>query len=476
MLTLAYVADTLLGPGTGSGLPTVPVSRIVVDSRECCPGSLFFAFKGTCVDGHDYVGDAIRRGAVAAVVRHDWRNPGIEATVLTKGQETTAISVPPLIMPVPDTLWALQTLAGSWRRLMPATVVGVTGSIGKTLTRDVIAAVLSSRYCVHSSERNYNNEIGLPLSLLRLNDKHQYAVLEMGMYAIGEIATLARLALPTIGVVTNVGPTHLERLGSIERIAEAKRELVAALPADGLAVLNGDDARVLAMRAGVRGRVTTYGLSPENDLWADNLTSRGLAGMEFDLHADGGVQRLILPLPGIPSVYAALAGIAVGRTCDLTWDEMRWALSESAHCARMKLIDLGGIHLLDDTYNAAPASVMAALDLLRQMPGRRVAVLGDMLELGAYSEAGHREVGRRVCDTADVLMTVGKQARWIAEEACHSGLSNDNVHLMGDQAEVMALLPHILRPGDSVLVKGSRGMHMETIVEALAQLLSVSQP
>lgn len=468
-ITLRQVGEILLGPEASACLTAEPLADATADSRECRPGSLFFALEGANTDGHAYVDDAIARGAVAAVVRHDWAAlPGGEP-----GRPRPHRGA--MLIPVERPLEALQHLAGRWRRRLSATVIGVTGSVGKTVTREVVATVLERRHRVHRSRRNFNSEIGLPLSVLAMEEGHSHAVLEMGMYGLGEIALLAHITLPAIGVVTNVGPTHLERLGSLERTAQAKSELVAALPPEGTAVLNGDDARVRAMAGVARCPVVTYGFDEANDLRAVDYLSRGLEGSEFTAVWAGESRRLPCPMPGRHSVYAALAAVAVGRRCGLGWGEIEAGLEATAGCSRLKCLMAGDVRILDDSYNSAPASAAGALEVLSRCPGRRIAVLGDMLELGSEAEAGHREVGRRAAAAADALITVGGQGRWTAEEAARAGMAEAAVVAAADHEQALAALRSLVRPGDTVLVKGSRGMRMEALLESLVQLLTISQ-
>ncbi len=392
MLTAEFVLRTLAPRLPPAGLPArTPLAGVVVDSRAARPGSLFVALPGERADGHDYVPTALAAGATLALVGRPV--PGVPLF------DAAAGDVPgewrwPLAVRVPDTLAALQRLAAGWRAAQAGLrVVGVTGSVGKTVTKEAIAAVLAQRYAVCRNVGNRNNEIGLPLTLLELDAGHRYAVLEMGMYALGEIALLARLARPQVGVVTNVGPTHLERLGSIERIAQAKAELVQALPAGGLAVLNGDDARVRAMAEQTPCPALTYGRGADNDLRAEAVENRGLAGIAFTLRVGAlptlglapAAARLEMGQIGEHNVYVALAAAAVGLAEGLTLDELAAGLRAGAGALRLApRAGRDGVTLLDDSYNASPASALAALAALRALPGRHLAVLGDMLELGAY--------------------------------------------------------------------------------------------
>ncbi|MGC9359650.1 MAG: UDP-N-acetylmuramoyl-tripeptide--D-alanyl-D-alanine ligase, partial [Anaerolineae bacterium] len=318
------------------------------------------------------------------------------------------------------------------------------------------------------SEGNYNNEIGLPLTLTRLTQQHAYAVLEMGMYALGEIALLCDIGVPNVGVVTNVEPVHLERLGAIERIVEAKAELVRALPPDGLAVLNGDDPRVRSMAELAACTRVTYGFGESNDYRAVDIVTSGLEGARFRiLGPDGGVE-MHANILGRHQVMNVLAATAVARAEGLAWDTIAEAVRAMGPGLRLvPRQGAGGIQILDDTYNASPAATIGALEVLEAVRGRRVAVLGDMLELGPMEEEGHAQVGRYAAEATDLLVTVGDLARLIAQAARSAGLAS--VWEVGSNAEAIDLLEGTLQAGDTVLVKGSRGMTMEEIVAALEE-------
>jgi UDP-N-acetylmuramoyl-tripeptide--D-alanyl-D-alanine ligase len=476
-LTVAHLIAALV---EGSPLPdavpygaSLPIQSVVIDSRQAAPSSLFVALHGQHRDGHDFIPDAIAKGAVAVLAE---RPPAIaDGTVL----ETASFQAPgpnlqpPICLIVPDSLAALQRAAAHWRRQHDVTVVGITGSVGKSTSKEVIATVLSKRYRTLKSEGSYNNEIGLPLTLLHVTSAHERVVLEMGMYDLGEITQLAHIALPRIGVVTNVGPTHLERLGTIERVTQAKSELPRALPpADegGVAILNADDERVLAMAAETQARVFTYGLSADADLWADDVESEGLEGIHFRFHYGEETIHVRVPLLGRHSVHTALRAAAVGLVEGLSWEEILAGLrDESAQIRLLSVLGPQGSIILDDTYNASPASSIAALNLLEELDGRKIAVLGNMYELGRYEEEGHKMVGRRVRDIADVLVAVGHLGRIIGEEAMDAGMPASAVYLAETNARAVDLLRTLVRTGDRILVKGSRGMEMEEIVSALAE-------
>ncbi|MCB0089431.1 MAG: UDP-N-acetylmuramoyl-tripeptide--D-alanyl-D-alanine ligase, partial [Caldilineaceae bacterium] len=343
----------------------------------------------------------------------------------------TTVPLPPLAYIVPSSLAALQKI-GAFQRLhrcAPALrVIGVTGSVGKSTTKELAASVLRQRFQTLYSQGSLNNEQGLPFTLMGLGLEHERAVLEMGTYGLGEIHDLCTWARPHVGVVTNIGPVHLERMGSIENIVRAKGELLEALPtADqgGVAILNWDDERVRDMAALTQARLFRYGLSPAADLWADEIEGAGMEGIRFRFHYRHPLQpdsqhekidslHVRVPLLGRHSVHTALRAAAVGLVEGLSWEEIVAALQSSAN--QLRLVVMAGINdstVIDDTYNASPASTIAALNLLDDLApsggGRRVAVLGDMLELGPYEEEGHKLVGRRAADVVELLVTIGQR-------------------------------------------------------------------
>lgn len=467
MLTLAHFLETWM-PYQATGQEPV-VSSVVVDSREATPGSLFVAFTGEQADGHDYVTDAFARGAVAALVQ---RPLPAHPTLDTRpgGQEQPVDFSQSFCLLVDDTLAALQQAAKAWRAKFNAQVIGITGSVGKTTTKELTHTVLSQRYRTLKSPGNRNNEIGLPLTLLELRSHHQRAVLEMGMYATGEISLLCELAQPFIGVVTMIGPVHLERVGSMAGIVKAKRELVEALPPDGYAILNRDDEHVMSMAGHTKAHIFTYGLHENADLWASDIRSMGLEGVQFTLTCGRESLKVKVPLLGRHNVHTALRAAAVGLVEGLAWEEIVVGLTQMT--PQLRLVTVPGPHdslIIDDTYNSSPDSAMAALNLLQDLDGRKLAVLGDMLELGAVEEASHRLVGRRVADVAEVLVAVGPRGRWIAEEALAVGMSPRQVHLAADVATAVSLLQDLIHEKDTILIKGSLGMRMNRIVDALGK-------
>ncbi len=431
------------------------------------------ALPGERCDGHDFLTDAFDRGAVAALVH---RMPSTEWGVIDVERVKQGISNLrpesdlglPICIKVTDSLDGMQRLATYWRERLDIRVVAITGSVGKSTTKELTWAVLCQRYETLRNPGNLNNEIGLPLTLLHLDSSHQRVVLEMGMYDLGEIEHLCTIARPQVGVVTNVGPTHLERLGTIERVAQAKAELVRALPPDGTALLNYDDPWVREMAQQTVAQVFTDGLTPEADLWASDVVSEGMEGVRFVLHHKEDVIHAKVPLLGRHSVHTALRATAVGLIEGMSWHEIMSGLQDST--VQLRLVSVPGINgslLLDDTYNASPASTVAALNLLDDLSGRKMAVLGDMAELGPHEEEGHRKVGCRAADVADILVTVGSRAGLMAEEALACGMSSSTVIKVDTNVQAIECLRQLIQSGDIVLVKGSRSMAMEEIVASL---------
>lgn len=432
-----------------------PVHGAAVDSRRIAPGNLFVALSGERTDGHDHLLEAVEAGAAAVLVSR----PG----PLPAGLEE--VGVVRVSQPLP----ALHALAAAWRRRFDPITVGITGSIAKTSSKEAIAAVLAGRYRTLKSQGNENNEIGLPLTVLRLDRTVEALVLEMGMYVEGEIADLVRIGRPRIGVVTAVQPVHLSRMGSIEAIELEKGRLVEGLPGDGVAVLNADDPRVARMAARTPARVLTYGLGPA-DVEAAAVEPAGTKGMRFRLRTPAGERDAAIPVVGRHAVHNALAAAAVGLAAGLDLDEVvRGLAGTTTPEHRGELIRLGGVTIVDDTYNAAPASMFAALDLLAGLRGRRVAVLGEMLELGEQSAEGHRAVGRAAAAVVDLLVVVGEGAMGIAEGALEAGLEPERMLAAGDRETARELLAPRLVAGDVVLVKASRGIELDRLVADLRE-------
>jgi len=471
MLTLADVLEALTNRRPEKA--TTVITEAAIDSRQTIPGSLFVALPGERSDGHDFVKEAFRRGASFALIQRDLGDLPTLDVRHALDEIALASLQPPFCLRVESSLAALQQIARFWRRKLDLRVVGITGSVGKSTTKEVIAEVLSRRYRTLKNPGNLNNEIGLPLTILRLGSGYQRAVLEMGFYVPGEIAFLCDIALPQIGVITNIGTVHAERAGSQEAIFRGKAELVEALPADGVAILNFDDPWVRKMEEKTKARVFFYGLSPEADLWADQVEGLGLEGIRFRLHYKQENLHVRVPLIGRHSVHTALRAAAVGLVEGLTWQEIFEGLRYGYTQLRLVAVrSESGALLLDDTYNASPESMLAALNLLSELEGRKIAVLGDMLELGPYERQGHEMVGLRVAQVADILLTLGSRAHMIASAARRAGMKAGHILEFEEQQPIVEWLEKNLTSGDVVLIKGSHGLRMDRITAAL----EVTQP
>lgn len=421
------------------------------DSRIAEPGTLFFALRDQR-DGHDFVADAIGRGCAGAVV------------------ERVPADVPEdaLLVQVADVPQALRRLAEAQRAAHAIPVVGITGNAGKTTAKQAAAATIGTRYRVLSPAASFNNEIGVPLTLLLLEPSHEVAVLELGFYVPGEIADLCRLVRPTIGIITTVPdrPAHYSRTPSVDAIARGKAELIESLPPDGTALLNADDGRVRDLAQHTKARVVLYGESPEAQLRATEVESRGLDGISFTVSYHGASAQAALPLPGRHLVTASLAAIGAAVSLGVPLDEAAvglGTLEPPAH--RMSVRRTSRITVIDDSYNASPAAVHAALALLREVPGRRIAVLGDMRELGALSADAHEDVGRDAARSAQVIVGVGDLAATIVSAARAAG--HGDAHPAANAAEALILLRRSLQDGDTVLVKGSRALALDRLADAL---------
>ena len=436
------------------GLPQhddVPITGWSVDSRTLKPGDLFFALRGPHYDGHAFAGKVFEQGAAAVVV----------------DREVDRSAAPPgRVLRVADSLQALQQLGARARQSWGGRVVAVTGSAGKTTTKDLIAEMLSEDYLTSKSQGNLNNHIGVPLSLLRIDDASQIAVIEMGMNHAGEIRQLAALAKPETGVVTNVGPAHMESFESLDGVAAAKRELIESLPLEGTAVLNADDERVSHFGSAHRGPSVRFGLSPQADVRGEDVELSpegarfrvGQTRFESNLHGSHNVSNLLASI-AVAGVYGIAPERLTGRIRNFTPAKMRGEsfLHE-------------GVLVYNDCYNSNPDAVRAMLDLLKQTPAnKRIAVLGEMLELGHWAETLHREVGDYVAKSGiHVLVGIRGAACYMMDAAQRAGLPVDAAFFFEDPKEAGRLVRSLASPGDAILFKGSRGVHVE---DALQQFL-----
>lgn len=452
----------------------VPISNVVIDSRQAVRGSLFIALPGERVNGHDFVDSAFKNGASFALVDQailksfqviDLRIGYFDPSVMNNPQL-------PVCLRVENTLLALQKLATYWRESHPVRTIGITGSVGKTSTKELTASVLSAKYDVLKNAGNRNNEIGLPLTLLELENHHNCAVLEMGFYVPGEIQTLCNIAHPQVGVITNVGTVHAERAGSQEVIARGKAELVRSLPGapQGVAVLNMDDPWVRAMAGQTQAQLLTIGVKNSADLMAREIEVHGLEGISCKLTYKGEQHQIQSPLLGEFSAYTILCATAVALVEGLDWEMIKLQLSQSRIDLRMRHYRVPfGATILDDTYNASPESTLAALHLLARLEGRRVAILGDMLELGPYEETGHAAVGQFSVKAADLLILIGERSKFIKKAAEAEGFPDNSIHWFPNSQQAASPAANLLSNGDVVLVKGSNSMRMDNIIKAIKE-------
>jgi len=464
--TVVQVAEAL-GVAPPAGLDALArVAGVSIDSRTVQPGELFLAIRGPRHDGHDHVTAALARGAAAGVVARER---------LAEYPEETRVR----LLGVEDTLRALQELArqycNKWREAKPGRrVAAVTGSAGKTTTKEILAALLAARFRVLKSEGNLNNEYGLPLTLFRLGDEHDVAVVEVGMSRRGELARLAEIARPEVGVVTNVAPVHLEFFSSVDEIALAKRELIEGLNGhESTAVLNADDPRVAAFGAFAPGRVLTYGIEKPAFFMAQEIEDRGAFGSAFDYVSPEGRVRLELTVPGHHAISNALAALAAASVWDIGAAEAQSVFrSLRAPAMRGELLRFSnGAALINDSYNSSPAALQAMTELLAATPNyrRRILAAGEMRELGASSKELHREAGEFAAKTGrlDWIIGVSGDAAEIVNGAVASGFSPDQTKFFETPEAAAEFLGGIIVSGDLLLVKGSRGVKMERIVESL---------
>lgn len=441
---------------TGNGL--------VVDSRAAVPGCIFVALPGDSSDGHDFLNAALDSGARVLIVT---RSLDELADVPDHARRRSAV-----IIKVASGLGAIQDLAAWHRNRLHARVIGVTGSTGKTTTKDFLTAILRPSLRVVATEGNRNNELGMPLTILGAGSETDALVLEMGMRGIGQIAHLAEIARPDIGLVTNVGTSHVELLGTQDAIAAAKGELVRAIPSEGTVFLNGDDPYSEYLAHDASATIVTYGLRDACDVRAEHVTVDELSRASFTLVSEGVCAEVTLPLPGRHNVYNALAAAAVGLGAGIQPEAIAEALG-SARVAAMRMetfVTASGVTVVNDAYNANPSSMRAAVDTLADIDasGQRVAVLGDMAELGSLTELAHFELGEHLATLPiDVLVTVGERARRIAEGAKAAGMDGESVRPCADAVEASEVLDDTLEAGDVILVKASRVMGLERIVEGI---------
>lgn len=451
-MTLRNIAAACGGRLFG-GMDDLEIAGAVMDSRQIEKDFLFFAIKGERVDGHRFIPQVMEQGAACAVCE--------EAPDAPVGPYILVESVPK----------AMQDIAAFYRSGLSIPIVGITGSVGKTSTKEFIAAVLAQKYRVLKTQGNYNNELGVPLTLLRIREEHEAAVIEMGINHFGEMHRLSRMAAPDIVVMTNIGDCHLEALGSREGILKAKSEIFDFSREDGTVIVNGDDDMLSGIKEVHKKAPVTFGKNKNNNCYVTNIHSKGLFGTEAEIHMPFGSFRAEIPLPGEHMVYNALAASAVGEALGLSAEEIRAGIAAVRPTAgRSNLIKCGDRVILDDCYNANPVSMCAAIDLLAQADTRKVAILGDMFELGEDREKLHGEVGRYAAQhSVDVIICVGELSENMAREAEKSASEKCSVYYYAEKEDMLREMGQLIEPGDTVLVKASHGMGFAEVVEKLKE-------
>lgn len=434
------------------------IQNISIDSRKISPNSLFIPIIGEKFDGHDFIIEAKQMGAVAILCQRGKNIP------INDLEDT-------YIIEVENTLTALQNISKKYRQCFNIPFLAVTGSTGKTSTKDMISSVLNYKFNTLKNIGNLNNEIGLPLTILNLNNKHEIAVLEMGMSAIGEILDLTKIVKPHIAIITNIGVSHISQLGNKENIAKAKMEIATYLGEKDFLLLNGEDKFLSKLRdTKTKYNKVFFGLNSNNDIYPKQIKDLGEGGFSITIEKDGQEHLFRIKQPGIHNVYNVLPAIWIGLHNGMKPDEIKTALENHLPTEmRMEMINLDNIKLINDAYNASPDSMKAALDVLKSIKGaRKIAVLGNMFELGNFSYEGHYMVGNYAADKVDVLITVGDIAEAIADGATSFGMKNQIYKTMSNR-EASEILIGLLRKDDLVLIKGSRGMTMEKIVDYLQE-------
>ena len=450
-VSLEKIAEVTGGEYRGpQELRSALIANVVKDNREASEGSLFVCIPGEHSDGHRFAGAAYNAGAVCCLAQRELDTDK------------------PYVL-VRDTQQALKALAEWYRSLFHIPVVGITGSVGKTTSKEMTAAVLGRRFNVHKTSLNLNNELGVPLTLLGLREEHTAAVIEMGISDFGEMRRLSKMVRPDINLMTTIGYCHLDNLIDLDGVLRAKSEVYEYMNADGVAVVNGDDEKLAAYDPKIKK--VTYGLSDKNDLWADNIKSMGLEGVSCDIHTRDGKFSLTIPAFGSHIVLAALAACAIAKELGLTDDEIIAGVGDYAAIGgRANAIHTGYITIIDDCYNANPNSVSAALLSLSGLDGRRVAILGDMFELGSDSKNLHREIGLLAGKLGnDSIICLGEKAEFIYKGMIASKAERESWFFPMKES-LFSVLPRLIHEGDTVLVKASHGMHFEEIVEELKKL------
>lgn len=469
MLTIEEILKST-GGKLVSDAGNISISGVSIDSRTIKKGDLFICLRGENFDGHHFIKEAVGKGAAGVVIREGYPL----ADSLTNSEIR---SIP--FLSAGDTLNALQELARYYRGKFSLPLIGITGSNGKTTTKEMLWHILSRKYAVLRNEGNLNNHIGVPLTLFRLTPSHHAAIIEMGISARGELTRLCQIADPTAAVITNIGPTHLEKLGRIENVAEAKGEILSFIKADGICILNRDDTFFDVFKSMTQCRVLSFGMSSHADVYTEfadiALPGKSAEMMTFRLTCPTGQAPVSMQVIGLHNLYNALCAAAAACAMGADLEDIRQGLEKFTPVnMRSAIENVGGIYILNDTYNANPASMVAAVDMLKSLKEgkQKFVVQGDMLELGENAATAHRDLGIYIAGVGiDGLISVGEFAEYVAEGATGAGMSGDRVIVCRDNVQTLEKIKEWLHKGDLLLVKGSRGMKMERIIEGLKESL-----
>lgn len=431
-----------------SGYADTKISNISIDTRTIQPNDLFVAIKGKNLDGHKFVAEAITKGAIGVII----------AKGKIKAKNSISIQVN-------DTTKALANIAGYYRKRFNPLVIAVTGSNGKTTTKEMIASIISRRMQITKAKGSYNNDIGVPLTILEMNSQTQALILEIEMNILGETRRLAQIAKPKIGVITNIGDTHLEFLGNKENVLKEKTELIESLGPEGISILNADDECLRHISA--LPQAVTFGISNQADVFASKITDRADQGSHFLLN---GKYRVRLPVPGKHNIYNALAAIATSLAAGLDYADIIPGIEQFKPASmRLEILRIKDLLIVNDAYNANPQSMTAALETFTKIAtdGRRIAIFGDMLELGKLSQTFHYNLGKEAAESMDIIIAIGKFSKSVVDGAISSGMNQNNLFKCNNNQAALTKLIDIIKPKDKILIKGSRAIRLEEIVKGI---------
>lgn len=446
-----------------SGALDIRIKQFSLDSRTLMPGDMFIAIKGNNFDGHDFVRDSIKKEASGIIVEDRFLLPSL---------------LPNTVIKVKDTIKAIGDIGRLYRSKFKGPLIAVTGTVGKTTTKEFISAVLSEKFSVHRTKGTLNNHIGVPVTLCELEPKHDICILELGMSDLGEIEYLSSISQPDVGIITNIGAAHLEKLSNVENVFKAKSELLKSLRPDGLCVLNRDDSYFMELRNRTRCRLITIGKHYGSDFQAFDITNDNGAGVRFKVVAKPfeDILDIKLPIIGIHNIYPALFAIAIGYGLGMDPSNIiDGLLKVRLPKMRLEIKDIAGMKIIDDSYNANPVSMASALEILNQLQcnGKKIFICSDMLELGTDAPIYHKELGGQVVKyKIDQLVTIGDLSALVSSAAIESGMPKENVRHCKNNIEAVTVLEKWMEPGDIVLVKGSRTRHMEEITKGIEEYYS----